>query len=191
MRIDAPSREDIAFVAARMRKRELAEFAAVSPYMDPREMLASLPDRFGPYGYGFYLGDRPVGIGMMAIVRPNVATIGFFATDEFPKIALPLARFVRRHLFPNYRAVGVHRIDAYVSAANPQGMRWCETVGLHREATLRGFGRDGEDFHVYASVDFSVGRLYPAVGSDIADLGRPLANPPQISGGPDVFRERQ
>lgn len=152
MKVDAPTRADVAHVAARMRERDRKEFLAVSPY-DEADMLASLPDRFTEKGFCFRKDGEPVGIGIMAVSRPNVVTLGFFATDDFPRIALPVARFTRRVLFPAYRAEGVHRIEAYTVADYEDAHRWIEMVGLTYEATLRAFGRDGEDFKVFSWVD--------------------------------------
>ena len=46
-------------------------------------------------------------------------TLLFFATDNFARVALPLARFIRRELFPRLEAVCVHRFEAAAFLAAP------------------------------------------------------------------------
>lgn len=154
MRIDAPSRADVIEVASRMRAEDAAEFLAVS-FCDGRDdLVKELADRYGGAETAFcaYDGDDPVAIGAMILHRPNVITAGLFATEDFHKVAFPFARFIRQRLFPEYRARGIHRIDALSAATHTKAHRWMETLGMREEARLRAFGRGGEDFVQFAWV---------------------------------------
>ena len=94
----------------------------------------------------------PVCIGGGIEHRPNVVTLLLFATDRFPYVALSLTRFVTRSLFTQYRNAGVHRIEAVSMVGHDEAHRWIETLGLKREAVLRGYGKNGETFLQFAWV---------------------------------------
>ena len=151
MKIEAATRSDVRFVASKMRDRDAAEFLAVSDALDQRALVEKLVPRYARDGI-CARADMPVAVGAMFIARPNVATLGFFATDEFPSIVVGLTRFIRTVLFPRYRAAGVHRIECISKADYADAHRWIELLGLTQEATMRGFGRGGEDYVQFAWV---------------------------------------
>lgn len=148
MKIERATADAVRHVALNMRDRDFAEFSAVSP-ADTREQLAGVLSR----AYGGrddvmcgYDGSAPVCIGGTLEMWPNVITLLFFATDEFPKIALPVTRFIRG-LFRRYEAAGVHRIQAISLAGYDKTHQWLGTLGLQPETgPLKGYGRHGEDF---------------------------------------------
>jgi hypothetical protein len=152
----APATPDyVQTVALGMRERDLAEFAAVSP-TDDRESLAwLLRDRYGRRNGMLCACDaagEPVAVGGAVLIRPAVATLLFFATYAFPKIALPMTRFIRRHYFPSLAAEGVHRIECVSMAGYGDMHRWLETLGMQREGVFRAYGKGREDFVQYAWV---------------------------------------
>lgn len=152
MRIDEPTRDDVRWVAELMRQRDIDEFLAVGFAENHEALIPQLVERYGNGGdtYCAYLGDDPVAIGAMALHRPGVLTAGLFATEDFPSVAPPFAKFIRSRLMPKYQAAGIHRIDAIASADNADGHRWMKALGMKEEAILRKFGRGGEDFVMYS-----------------------------------------
>lgn len=154
MIVGPPSPEHVRSVAERMRASDAAEFMAVSFAEDRRQLADMLVQRYGDSAdaYAFSLGDVPVAVGAMVEGRPNVITIMFFATDDFDRIALDLARFCKRRLFPRYRNAGAHRIECIAIDDQPANHRWIEMLGMKHEATLRGFGKGGETFRQFAWV---------------------------------------
>ena len=156
MKIDAPTRGDVRHVAELMRTQDVTEFLAVSPagIETQADLVEALVNRYGgaPDAIGVYLGVVPVAIGAMVQHRPNVATLMFFATDDFPQVAAALTRFIVQRLFPQYRAGGVHRIECVSNAEYTQAHRWIGALGLKREAVLPGYGRGMETFIQFAWV---------------------------------------
>lgn len=154
MRISAPDREAVLAVAQNMRPRDLQEFLAVSP-LESDALALSLAATYGdrPDTFCASWRGRPVAIGAMVQHRPGVVTLMFFATPEFPRIALALTRFIKNRLFPAYWANGVHRIECASLDGYAEVHRWIELLGLTREATMRGYGRGGETFLQFAWVD--------------------------------------
>jgi hypothetical protein len=154
MKIDVPTYEDLSKVANGMRARDVAEFSAVNKVDNAFELATLMKERYAHRQDTFcvYDGETPVGIGAMIEGRPNVITLMFFATDELPNVVLGLTKFIKRELFPNYRKNGAHRIECVSIDGYEETHRWIETLGLKREAVLRGYGKNGEAFHQFAWV---------------------------------------
>ncbi len=154
MIVAPPSLAHVRYVADHMRADDRAEFSAVSFTETDAALADHLVERYGAGQdvYCFSKDDAPVAVGAMVNGRPNVVTLMFFATDRFAELALPIARFVTRNLFPEYRAAGVHRIEAISMDGYDASHRWIELLGLRREGVFRGFGRAGESFHQFAWV---------------------------------------
>lgn len=154
MKLDAPTREDVAYVASRMRARDVAEFMAVSRAETHEELAHGLVDRYGaaPDTFCAYLDNEPVAVGAMVEHRPNVITLMFFASDRLPAIGPALTRWIRQRLFPRYKARGVHRIECASMDGYEDAHRWIEVLGLRREAVVPCYGRGGETFVQFAWV---------------------------------------
>ena len=154
MRLEAPSRDDVARVASRMRNRDAEEFLAVARVDTRAELVSALIDRYGDAQDAFcaYKGDTPIAVGAMVEHRPRVATLAFFATDEISQIGLALTHFIRNRLFPLYRANGVHRIECASIDGYAEVHRWIELLGLKKEAVMLKYGKDGQTFLQFAWV---------------------------------------
>ena len=155
MKIEPATVQDVMAVATAMRERDFDEFSAVS-WAETRDGVArDLADRYGgrPDVLCGFWKDKPTCIGGTIEARPNVLTLLFFATDDFPKIGFPLTRFIRNTLFPKMRAAGVHRIEAVSMAGHDQTHEWLRVIGLDQETEpLRKYGKNGEDFIQFAWV---------------------------------------
>lgn len=149
MKIELCQPGDVYAVARNMRERDYDEFSAVS-HADTREDLAQVLDiRYGnhPDVMCGSADGTPICIGGTIEARPNVITLLFFATNDFPKIALPITRFIRKNLFPKLIAAGTHRIEAVSMDGHDQTHAWLRTIGLDAETgPLRGYGKHGEAF---------------------------------------------
>lgn len=147
---------DVAKVAAAMRQRDRDEFMPMTHFERHEQLVKSLVQRFGghPDVFTVFADPGPVAVGGMLLHRPNVATLLFFATDDFGgKVAADFTRFVKQRLFPGYIAKGVHRIECQSLDGYEEVHRWLGVLGLEREALLRRFGRGGEDYVQFAKVE--------------------------------------
>lgn len=154
MKIEPANSRDVAHVAVRMRLRDREEFMPLSHFATHAELVASLTERFGEHPDCFTVfGDPgPVAVGGMLLHRPNVATLLFFATDDFAPEGANFTRFVVQRLFPTYRERGVHRIECQSIDGYDEVHRWLGTLGLEFEAWLPGFGRGGENYTQFSWV---------------------------------------
>lgn len=161
MMIDGPSAEHVCYVAENMREADIREFLAISHATTADDLASGLVSRFSDHPEVFCFSTDesvPVAVGGMIQARPNVVTMMFFATDDFSSIALPLAKFTKQRLFPRYRKLGVHRIEAISIDGHGEAHRWIEIVGMKREGEpMRGYGKGGETYHQFAWVSDDVG----------------------------------
>lgn len=152
MKVDRADAQAVRFIADRLRERDVIEFTATSFAATRGQLTDDLVRRYAglPGGICASIGDRPVAFGATIEARPNVLTLLFFATDEFPAIALGLTRFIRQRLFPAQRAAGAHRIECVSIDSHTDAHRWIEILGLEREAEMPGYGKAGETFYQFA-----------------------------------------
>lgn len=144
------SEEHARFVVSRMTDRHASETAALSP-LEGDDLLDVLVDRFSG-GVCATLDDVPVAVGEVFAARPNVASLGLVTTDDFPPAALHFTRFLRHGLFVSLRANDVHRIECVTRSDFKAAHRWMGMLGLEKEAEMRKYGRNGEDFTQFAWV---------------------------------------
>lgn len=157
MKIDIAAPGEIRAVALAMRERDVDEFSAVN-FADTREELAALFEaRYegNPAVMCACWKDRPACIGGALENRPGVASLLFYATDEFPKIALPMTRWLRNELFPRLLDEGgIHRIEAAALDGRKDVRAWLYTLGLQPETgPLFGYGKRGEPFIMFSKVN--------------------------------------
>ena len=142
-----------------MRPEDFEEFIALSPFQTVGELALSLSNRYGDKEgvMTWWLGETPVAIGAAVEARPNVVTLFFFATEDFPKVAIDVTRFITRTLFPRLKEAGVHRIEAVSHHKHTKAHRWIELLGLRKECFCLGYGRDGSDYFQFSWVKHAVG----------------------------------
>lgn len=154
MTIRRATAADIRAVALDMRPGDFEEWSATSD-VSTRSLLAhNLVARYG--GRSDVLvgcaDNVPVCIGGAIEVWPGVASLMFFANDQFPRIGRGMTRWIRRELLPRYLRAGVHRIQAISIDNHTEAHAWLRVLGLQPEALFSAFGRNGEDFIQFAMV---------------------------------------
>jgi hypothetical protein len=81
----------------------------------------------------------------------GLATAGMFATADFPLLAGPLVRHVRRVIMPDLLARGVRRVEARAMATYRTTRRFLSACGAVCErANMPEYGKNGESFALYA-----------------------------------------
>jgi hypothetical protein len=148
-------------VALRMRDRDLAEFSAMSWTND----RAGAAERLG-LAYGDMTGvqcalldGKPVAIGGLIWTRPGVVSLLFYATDDFPSVVVALTRHIAAEM--TVAKAVANRIECFSMSTYTEMQQWVELFGLRPEATLRRYGKNGEDFIVYAWLHDEAGNRDP------------------------------
>lgn len=138
--------EDVTYVAKRMRPHDTAERLACSHGDDP--VGAAVGFLAAPHLAVTVWKGTPIAVVGVVFPHPGVASTIFFATDQFRHVALATTRFLRRTLFPILISTGIHRLQC-CSMDNGGGNAWILSFGARREAQLKAYGRNQEDFTLY------------------------------------------
>lgn len=148
MNVEAATPADVRRVAEQMRSRDREEFMAVSPFKTHDELVDAIVARYGDHQDVIvaHWENGPVAVGGLIHHRPHVGTLMFFANDDMEKIGSDLTRFIKQRLFPGYTLAGTHRIECASLDGYEEVHRWLGVLGLEREATMKKYGRNGEDF---------------------------------------------
>jgi RimJ/RimL family protein N-acetyltransferase len=93
--------------------------------------------------------DAPIAAFGCSPMWPGVWSMWLFATDDFRHIGFPVTKLIVRSIVPMLFEAGAHRLEARSMEGHEDAQRWLEVIGAQREATLHGYGRDGQDFHVF------------------------------------------
>lgn len=153
MKVDAATKQDVRYVAERMRDRDVEEFLAVSRLSGRDALVEAIVGRYGEHDDVIVACDEePIAVGGLIHHRPHVGTLMFFATPALHTIGSDLTRFIKKSLFPGYTLRGTHRIECASIAGYDETHRWLEVLGLHQEAVMPGYGRDGQTFLQFAWV---------------------------------------
>lgn len=149
MRLGDLSRESVAYVIDNMREWDRREIFATRWDGREAETLLNAVLATGPISWVAYDGDEPVAVFGCAPLWRGVWSMWFFATDKLPNIGLGVTKLIIRYIVPMLWDGGAHRLQCHSMEGHVEAQRWLETLGAKRETTLRAYGRDGEDFHVY------------------------------------------
>lgn len=153
-KIDTATEADLVYVAKHMRERDIEEFMAVSRVETPSDLADGIVRQYRGRSDVIVarIDDEPVCIGLTIETRPNVITLGFFATEKFPAVALRVTKFVRR-LFDQYEDAGVHRFEAVSLDGYHEAHRWLGLLGLYPETgVMQNYGRNKEAFIQFSRI---------------------------------------
>lgn len=96
-------------------------------------------------------GDEPCTVFGAAPGNAGVYKAFLLTTDRFPKIALPLTRFVKRTVIPTlFGDLNAHRLEADLHEKHTHIHRWVEALGAERESVRKQLAPDGSDYFHYA-----------------------------------------
>lgn len=144
-----PCMHNLLHVVRRMRPLDRREVFALQ-WSDNEEVLAQkLIERQPNWVYCADDGEPVYAFGT-SMVRPGVQSLWGFATDRWPEIAVRMTRVLRRNIRPWMKADGIHRIDCLSIVDKIDGHHWLKYLGAVEEATLHAYGRNGEDFKLFA-----------------------------------------
>ncbi len=153
MRVRPLTTEALRFVLANMRAADRGEIGMLRHASGAEALQAELEVVLQPplgAGWSFHLDDgTPVAIGGGYEKHPGVAFIFLVATDDLPKLRVPIAKWARRVIPFAFKKMPIHRFETTSFAGRRDAHRWLRFLGAEREAVLSRYGRNGEDFYVY------------------------------------------
>jgi hypothetical protein len=155
-------RDAVAFVAQHMRAEDRAEIFATRCDDDAGRVAAETVAlaRFGCVAWmGAEHAREPVAVACAIPVWAGVWSVGMYATDRWPTVARATTRWIKGVLIPDLVAAGAHRAECRSLSTHVTAHRWLERLGASREAVLSAYGRDREDFFLYAWTRSTLTRL--------------------------------
>lgn len=136
-------------VALNMRKADEDEIFATRHGYDPLDMARAVAG-MATIGFVACLDREPVAVVAATPIAPTVMSVGMFATDLWPKVALSTTRFARALIRAAVTEGRIHRAEARSIADHHQAHRWLELLGAVRETEMPDMGRDRQTFVLYA-----------------------------------------
>lgn len=146
MRLSHVSEACVWDVVEKMRDRDKQEIYGLRHSEDPalivRDVLA-----MANFSWVAWLDDMPQVVFGGGEVRPGVWSMYAFATDEFPRLALGLTRFVKKTIIPTlFNDLGAHRLQCDSHVAHTDAHKWLNMLGGEVESWKKGFGKDGSTY---------------------------------------------
>lgn len=136
-------------VASNMRESDKAEIYATRWTRNPIDVAEDVCRIPGPKWVAHADGAGPVAAYGAMPMWPGVWSLYMFATPHFQRVAWDVTRHIRRVMMPSLAIAGAHRAEARSAASHVEAHTWLERLGAKREATLKGYGRDREDFILF------------------------------------------
>ena len=97
-----------------------------------------------------WFADIPTAVVGANEMWPGVWSMWAWGTGHWPYVVGSITRYIRRELDPALRLRGAHRAQAISLATHTDAHRWIEMLGMQREGVLRGYGRAGQDYVMFA-----------------------------------------
>ncbi len=136
---------DLSYITHRLRASDRDEIFATMP-ADP-DLLAALA--WHSVSWVGVLNGAPVAALGIKEMWAGVWQVWMFGTDDFKKVGKRLVHRAQREGWPLLRGQSVRRLQCMSSALHVEAHEFIERMGGRREATLRSYGKNGEDFHIY------------------------------------------
>lgn len=180
MTLYKPTFESVRHVAANMRLADRDEIHPLWFQFDPAAVAHYLTS--APYVWLAVKDESPVAVFGAIESRPRAWTAFAFGTDDFPKVAPEMTKFlvrkVRPHLFNERGAV---RVEAWSHGSHHQAHKWLELLGAKGEPDPE-YGPNGETYirYIMRRSDWELLKAKKArrivVSGRSLDLASPVAN---------------
>jgi len=149
--------EPLEYVMTRLRPLDRSELFATRAHDDPSLAAQEVMNACAPYGTMFWHGGVPVSAVGYFPMWPGVVSVWAFGTLNWRHVVSAMTRYVIKDLVPFLLKLRVHRAECRSLATRKDSQRWLRALGAYPEATLKGFGRNREDFTLYAWSDHNHG----------------------------------
>ena len=153
--IHPATRRDVTYIAVNMREHDKREVMGVLPEWMAPGQAGLLVDHATPEGFKWvasYKGD-PVcafGVAPQSDLTPWLWSAWAFGTTRMWRVIPAVSRYSLR-VWPRLLIeAGCTRVEVRSSVDHDIAHRWLEGLGAWQEAILSNYGRDGEDYQLWA-----------------------------------------
>lgn len=149
---------DLLIVASTMRESDRAEIYATRFADDPFDVAAQCNESQYKFVYRNAENALVAAFGV-AHLWPHVWSVWLFANDLWDeRTGKAIVRFTRRRIQQDIKDHAARRLECRSLSTHADAHRFIEAIGLRRESVLPRYGRDGEDFIVFALIVENVER---------------------------------
>lgn len=150
MIVERATLDTVLYITHRLRAGDAEEAFALSHHDSPTVLAY---DFLAASQFCYVAGkNEPTAVLGAQPLHPGVWNVYMVATDKFREIRFSLTKFVKKVMFGSLVETGAHRLEAISLATHHVAHRWLEALGGHQESVRRRFGKNGEDFVIYAWV---------------------------------------
>ena len=142
--------EGALYVARNMRAKDRQEVYALMFDAASDEDVARAACQTPDTAWEFRVDGRPVSVMGVTPLWPGVWSAWMLATDEYLKVILAMTKLCRRVIMPMLWNAGAHRLEAKSVSHHHVAHGWLEHMGATLENVLENYGKNGEDFYVFA-----------------------------------------
>jgi hypothetical protein len=143
-------REGLTHIVRQLRSRDRREIFALRWTDDEDLFIEQVAAVAGDLWRLWTLDGEPVAVNGVVPVRPGVVIAGAFGTPKWRAVLRPMTRWSLDYVIPVLKLSNYHRGEAYALVNNTDSRRWIELLGGEVEALLKGYGRNREDYLLYA-----------------------------------------
>ena len=144
-------------VIVHVRPLDRKELFATRPHDSPSLATEEILRYCAPFGTLFWHEGEPVSALGFFPMWPGVTSVWAFGSPRWPFVVGAMTRHVIYELVPELLRRGVHRAECRSLSERQDSKRWLLALGARPECTLKEFGRQREDFTLYAWSDRDTG----------------------------------
>lgn len=153
MYLTVPDYDAVLYVVRNLREADKEEIYALRFHEVPEAVAGEVMARPEMTWVAWHDGVPTAVIGGVEVM-PGVWRMHCFGTDYWPKIAIPITRFVKRKIIPLlFGQFGARRLEADSHWSHMEAHRWMEILGCEREGVRQALGKDGSDYVTYVLLD--------------------------------------
>ena len=144
-------------VITHLRPLDRKELFATRGHDSPARVTDEIMRYCAPFGTLFWHDDEPVAAMGFFPMWPGVVTVWAFGSHRWDYVVRAMTRHVINEVVPDLLNKGVHRAECRTLSERQDSERWLTALGAHVEGRLEEFGRNREDFTLYAWSDRDTG----------------------------------
>ena len=141
---------DVLEVSLKMRADDYAEVMATRWDDDPYSFAADCMRAPGVKLVARDDAGVPVAIGGVANWQPGVGQAWMVGAESIGKVGIEIAHACRTSIQALFDSGSIHRIQAFSAASHTRAHRWLRAIGLAEESRMPGYGKNGEEFIIFA-----------------------------------------
>jgi len=148
--------EPLHYVLTNLRDIDRKELFATRPHDNPLRATDEIMHACAAFGTLFWYSQEPVAAVGFFPMWPGVVSVWAFGSPRWNHVFLAVTRYIIDEMGPELLRMGTHRAECRTLSERQDSERWLRALGGRAEGTLREFGRNREDFTLYAWTDHDI-----------------------------------